>query len=100
MSESAAFASVCEELERATDLDRLEARGTVRLALKQSGLDARTVGTHEMGVVVEKILPTELESRGIADASSVCQSISGALASVSDEGTADSPDAVFARLGG
>ena len=37
------FELVAEELERRTDLAKLEARGTVRLSLKQAGLDAHTV---------------------------------------------------------
>jgi len=34
MADSAAFGWVCEQLQRATHLSELEARGTVRLALK------------------------------------------------------------------
>ena len=43
MADSPAFDCVCEKLEEAPPRDRLQARGTVRLALKQAGLDARSV---------------------------------------------------------
>lgn len=101
MADSAAFDFVCDQLEQQTSLDRLEARGTVRLALKQSGLEARSVTPDQMKVVVEKILPAELESRGIENAAAVCQSAMTGLAGVDAGGAAgESPDEVFRRLGG
>ena len=39
MADSAAFTFVCTTLEESTALDKLEARGTIRLALKEAGLD-------------------------------------------------------------
>jgi hypothetical protein len=66
-AESAAFDRTCEELEERTDLDRLEARGTVRIALKGAGLDGASVDPAQMAIVLRKVLPSELETRGIAD---------------------------------
>lgn len=100
MAESNAFSVTCEALERETSFDRLEARGTVRLALKRAGLDPASVSGHEMTVVVAEILTAELETRGVLDAASVCERIRHALASVQDERAPSSPEAVFARLGG
>jgi len=99
VADSAAFDRACTELERLSNLDRLEARGTVRLALKQSGLEARTVTPDQMKVVLDKVLPGELASRGIDDAS-ICQTIAGGLAGLDAGPIGDSPDAVFERLGG
>ena len=65
MADSATFEWVCNELEQRTSLDRLEARGTVRLSLKQAGLEPGTVTTEQMKVVLEKVLPSELDSRGV-----------------------------------
>ena len=42
MADARAFDWVCEEVEKKSSLSRLEARGTVRLALKKAGLDAAT----------------------------------------------------------
>jgi hypothetical protein len=101
MAESAAFALVCEVLERDTSLDRLEARGTVRLALKAAGLDARDVAPDQMVVVVTKLLPRELESRGVADGDGVCVALGAKLAQMeTTPGAGETPEAVFARLGG
>jgi len=100
VSDSRAFGFTCEEIERATSLDRLEARGTVRLALKQAGLEASSVTPHQMGVVLGELMPAELDTRGIADAAAVCARIRSGLASLPEESAGDAPEAVFARLGG
>ena len=72
MADSKAFTTLCEELERASSLDRLEARGTVRLALKQAGLEANAVSASQLAVVVEKILPAELRTRGVDNPDALC----------------------------
>lgn len=100
MAESAAFNFVCSELESGTSLDRLEARGTVRLALKQAGLEARSVTPDQLKVVLDKILPGELTSRGVDDTASVCTRITAGLAGVDAGDAGETPDAVFQRLGG
>jgi hypothetical protein len=103
MADSSTFGWVCEQLESATSLDRIEARGTVRLALKEAGLDARSVGPDQMRVVIQKVLPAELEARAVEDASAVCDSLQNGLKSFtpSDAATAEAtPDAVFKRLAG
>jgi len=100
MAESKAFQHVCEDLEHRTPLDRLAARGTVRLALKESGLDPASVTPVQMAVVLRQVMPRELLSRGIADAEKVCDAIRTGVQALPAEASADSPDAVFARLGG
>jgi hypothetical protein len=100
MAETRAFDFVCEQLEAGTRLDRLEARGTVRLALKQAGLEARSVTPDQMAVVVARILPDELSTRGVEDCSGVCASIGTGLQKLETGDITDSPDAVFQRLGG
>lgn len=100
MADAEAFDFVCDHLEHHTVLDRLAARGTVRIALKQAGLEARTVTPDQMSVVVERILPRELESRGITDASDVTSKIKRGLETMDTGGGVETPDAVFKRLGG
>ncbi len=100
MADSEVFDFVCEELEKRTSLDRLEARGTVRITLKQAGLEARSVSAQQMGVAVEKLLPGELGSRGIDEADQLCSAIKAALAKLEVAPSADTPEAVFERLGG
>lgn len=101
MPDSNAFATVSREIESRTELDRLEARGTVRLALQQAGLDAGSVTPGQMAVVLERVLPRELEGRGVAEAAPLCSQLASLVASLPEEGAvADTPDAVFQRLGG
>jgi hypothetical protein len=100
VADSAAFDFACTELERSSSLDRLEARGTVRIALKQAGLEARSVLPDQMKVVVEKVLPSELSTRGVENAESICSSLAAGLVGVDGGAASETPDEVFARLGG
>ena len=100
MADSPAFERASEEVERCTSLDRLEARGTIRLLLKEAGLDAKRVRSLELRKVAEKLLARELENRGVADSATAVASVVAALVSVTDSETSESPEDVFARLGG
>lgn len=100
MADSAVFDFVCDKLEQATAMDRLAVRGTVRIALKQAGLEARTVTGQQMAVVLERVLPTELTSRGVDGGDALCTKILAGLSSVASTAQADTPDTVFQRLGG
>jgi hypothetical protein len=99
---SPVFDWVCSELERRTSLDRLEARGTVRIALKQAGLDGRSLTPDQMKVVLEKVLPKELGTRGVDDVDSVCHALSKEVLGIDAEpgGDGETPEAVFRRLAG
>lgn len=104
MADSTAFDWLCSQLEGETSLDRLEARGTVRLALKSAGLDARNVTAEQLRVVIDKVMKSELAARGIGDAAAVCSRLASGLASAArtfaTDGGGETPDAVFSRLGG
>lgn len=100
MADSAAFAHVCIALENATTFSRIEARGTVRLALKSAGLAANSVTSEQMQVVIERIFPVELENRGIPDPEEVCRIVAHGLTDIGSETAADTPESVFDRLGG
>jgi len=100
MADSPVFEFVSEFLEGSTSLDRLESKGTVRLALKQAGLEARSVTTDQMVVVLEKIMSHELTTRGAADVEPLLDRLGGDLNARNFDTESDSPEAVFARLGG
>jgi len=101
MSTSTAFEWLCAELESSTDLDRLAARGTVRIALKQAGLEPIAATADQVAVVLERVLPGELTSRGIDSADQICSQIAGRVSAVpADAAARDTPEAVFERLGG
>jgi hypothetical protein len=100
MADAQAFEFVCNELERLTKMTRLEARGTVRLALKEAGLAPATVRAAEMQVVLQKVMPRELNARGIQGADAMCQTIAGGVGNLKEETGNQSPEAVFSRLAG
>jgi len=103
MADSAAFVWVCEQLERGTPLSAIEVRGTVRLALKQAGLDARAVTGSEMAVLLSKVMPLELQQRAVENAARLCQELATRIKGEHlAEATPDpkSVEAVFRRLGG
>jgi hypothetical protein len=96
------FDQIADAIETSTSFDRLEARGTLRIALEEAGLDAASVTANQMAVVMRKIMPKELESRGIDDSAQICENLAKTAESsdVGDESRSDSPEAVFQRLGG
>jgi hypothetical protein len=100
MADSAAFEAASACLESASSLTRLEARGTIRLALKQAGFEARSVTAAALGAVVRRVLPAELRSRAIADPEAICTKIALTLERMGSEPVAETPEAVFRRLGG
>lgn len=100
MADSPAFEFVCGEIEQRTPLGRLEARGTVRLALKEAGLAANTVTVREMDVVLARVLPGALASRGVDDGEALCAAIRTGAARLADAGPApETPETIFGRLG-
>jgi hypothetical protein len=100
MAESAVFEAACSCLEQEGSLDRLAARGTIRLTLKQAGLEPKTVTARQLDVVLKKLLPAELTSRGIPAPDELCARISKALEGIDSGARSDSPEAIFARLAG
>ena len=100
MADSPAFEAACASLEASGALDRLVARGTIRLVLKQAGLEPRSVTSHDLSVVVGRLLPAELSARGVPEPDAVCASVTAALGRVESSPEAETPETVFARLGG
>ena len=102
VADTPTFDWVCGELEQRTSLDRLEARGTVRIALKQAGLDPQSLTPDQMKVVLEKVMPGELAARGVADADRVCQAMAREVSGIDagSGGEGETPEAVFRRLAG
>jgi len=98
------FDWVCARLQQSSSLSELEARGTVRLALKQAGLDARSVSASEMAVVLRKVLPGELAQRAVEGAGPLCEAlaerVTRELGDAASPAPGSSVEAVFRRLGG
>jgi hypothetical protein len=102
MTQERVFDLAADKLEAHSDLDKLEARGTLRLALKSAGLDARTLSVPQLEVVMRKIMPGELERRGVWKPEQVCETVLAEVKSLAASGattTETDPEAVFRRLG-
>jgi hypothetical protein len=95
------FEFVAAELQKRSSLENLEARGTVRLALKSSGLAVGEVTREQILVVIDQVMPRELRVRGVEDPEGVCGQLSQAVKGFEAEGgesTGTSPEDVFRRL--
>jgi len=96
------FSFAAEQLEQCTPLDRLESRGTLRIVLKDSGLDPKSVTSEQFCVVLDSVAPSELESRGVAEARAICavliEKIRGEPASRWE--SSHNVDEIFDRLAG
>lgn len=97
---SPAFERAADDLERLSHLSRIEARGTLRLALREAGLAPRGVNFRSMLVVFEKAMPTMLGRRGVRGADEICRVIAAGLwgpAGLEGSG-GDTPEKVFSRM--
>ena len=95
------FDFVANLLEQRTDLDGLEARGTLRIALRQAGFEAKSLAPHGVLATLEQVLPAELAARAVADPHDVCAALADEVrrgAFESEDGSA--PEDVFRRLVG
>jgi len=96
------FDLAAERLEHHTDFNRLEARGTLRIAVKEAGLKAENLTLPQLEAVLEKLMPGELERRRVEDAVAICNIVMGEVARVAGPGSdtsSSSTDEVFRRLG-
>lgn len=72
MADNAVFGLASERLQEASGLEGVVARGTLRLALRDAGLDSKHVTREQMEVVLDRVMPAMLERRGIQDPDDVC----------------------------
>jgi len=101
MFESPVFDWMSNALEELTPWNTQSARGTVRLALKKAGLDARSVNKIEMIVVVDRLLERELAVRGIENAAKICHDLRSRLETESFSSSGHHPvrpEDVFSRM--
>ena len=81
-------------------MNSLESRGTVRLALKNAGLDAKGVTPDQMTIVLSKVLPGELAQRAVEAGESLCKGIIARMATRQfDAGGGEQVEEVFGRMG-
>jgi hypothetical protein len=99
MADSAVFDRVSADLEARTSLDRLAVRGTIRIALKNAGLDAAAVDAAQMGVVLRKLVPAELAARGVTGAPALCEQIAEEIAGLRTVSVRDRAAEAAATIG-
>jgi hypothetical protein len=73
--DSPTFEWVAAALEEHTTFDRLQARGTVRLALRKAGLEPGSVDRDKMLLVLANVMPNELRARKIENPEMVCETL-------------------------
>jgi len=96
------FDLAAAKLEAITEMDRLAARGTLRIALKEAGLDAHKLTIPQLRAVFERLMPKELDARGVTNSAAACRTAMDEIersADSIDSQSSVSPDDVFERLG-
>lgn len=98
---SPAFEWVCKALVAKGVMSALEARGTVRLAVKDAGMNPATIPKVPMSIVLTRVLRKQLELRNVRDAAKIVAEIAAKLATaeLTEGPSAESPEDIFARLG-
>ncbi len=91
------FDWVADELVARTSLSRLEARGTVRLVLRDAGLNPSTVAAFQMRIVLTRLMANALEKRKVPNAKEVCAAIADGLDTLKTSTDEDAYD-VFERF--
>lgn len=94
------FEWVSDELEQRTSLGRLASRGTVRLVLKQAGLEPASVSVAQMEVVLLRLMPKALTARHVPDVDDLCGALARDMRRVDHAPSSADPHDVFRRLGG
>lgn len=102
MNTSPAFEWLSAELPLCTPLSSLQARGTVRLMLQDAGIDPRGLRKDQLLVLLRRQLPLELRKRRIQAHPNLGDELVARLrrTNLSEPTQADTPETVFARLGG
>ncbi len=99
--DAALFDLAADSLEQNSLFDRLEARDTLRIALKVAGLGPKDLTSAQLKVVFEQVMPEELDSRGVSNLQDVCAAVIAGLADArggAADASATGPDEIFLRL--
>jgi len=97
---SEVFNWTAERIQRRVDLTDLETRGTLRLSLKEMGLEPRTVNKSQMLVMLTRVLPGALATRKVQGAKELCQRIALELETAElASPMLSTPEDVFRRIG-
>jgi hypothetical protein len=103
MNISGIFDFVAEQLESRCDFNITQARGTLRIAVKEAGLDPKLMTAAQMHVVLIRILKWHLTRRNVDNeiADQICTEIASLVKKENfpaTEGSDHLPEAIFGRL--
>ncbi len=103
MSDIPLFDLVAQEIENRCQLTTIQVRGTLRIAIKDAGLDPKLITTRQMTVILNKVLGQHLIRRGIEAEQSkqICATIVSTIteADLPDPtGIERLPESLFERL--
>ena len=95
-----AFEQASELLATQSSLTGPQARGAIRLGLKDGGLDARDVTPAQLVVVFERLMPKRLRGQGLAPdaADDICRKIVIAVSAQGVSIVQPAAASMFARL--
>ncbi|MEQ9072452.1 MAG: hypothetical protein RLP09_01280 [Sandaracinaceae bacterium] len=105
MADSPVFDWVAEALEEETSFSTIQARGTVRLVLKEAGISPFELTVAQLEVLIDRLFHAALVTRGVAPerATGVCTALAEGLRARASRGDleahGESAHDVFARLG-
>jgi len=100
VSESPIFTVVCEVIEEMSTLSRLEARGTVRLAMKEAGLEPRDVTSRDMLALLGTVMQQALTSRGVVDVEKILERSRAAVKAARSAHEPVSAESIFDGIAG
>ncbi len=95
-----AFTQAAHWLRAATKLTEPQARGALRLALKQGGLSADSVTPPELAVVFRRLMPDTLVAQGLAatQAKTIAEQIAVSLEQMPTSHRSEAAMFMFERL--
>jgi hypothetical protein len=94
------FDSAAQLIAEKSGLTGPQARGSLRLVLKEAGFDAEEVTSKDLAVIVEKLLPKRLQAQGLdaGQAEALCRTLIDDLRTKAAASPSASSSTMFDRL--
>jgi hypothetical protein len=99
VSASACFDWVCDRVTERTELSRSEARGLLRVVLRDFGFSPERVTRAQLTLVITRSLASAMARVKVPSPKTVCEELARDLANADIGDTPEDAAAVFARLG-
>ena len=95
-----AFTQAALRLKEKTSLTEPQARGSIRLALRQGGCNATDVTAHQLAVIFRRVMPQILEAQGLPapQAQEISEQIATSLEQAPASNRPDAASVMFDRI--